>query len=56
MAQCEHIFAVDILDGQVRCRRCSDLDDEMQLFNKKEELREIQREKDEFESSQVTFE
>ncbi len=58
MSQCEHIFALDKIVGQVRCKRCGDLDDEMQLFNKQEELKEIRREKlkDEFDSSQVNFE
>lgn len=53
MTQCVHIFALDEVDDQVKCTLCGDLDDEMQLFNKEEELKE---EKEEFDSSQTTFE
>jgi hypothetical protein len=56
MSQCVHIFAQDEISGEVKCKRCGDLDDEMQLFNREEELKEAQREKDKFESSQVNFE
>ena len=53
MSQCEHKFEVDPKDGQVRCTLCGDLDDEMQLFNKKESLTD---EKDDFYATQESFE
>lgn len=53
MTQCEHAFAMDASDHQVRCTLCGDLDDEMQSFNMEEAAKE---EKDEFDSSQVSFE
>jgi hypothetical protein len=31
MARCEHAFEVDVRDHQVKCIKCGDLDDEMQL-------------------------
>lgn len=53
MTQCEHNFALDLSDHQVRCTKCGDLDDEMQLPNRQLEIAE---EKDEFYKTQVTFE
>jgi hypothetical protein len=51
--QCSHEFAVDKSDGQVKCTLCGDLDDEMQLMNIAEEIKE---EKDDFYATQVSFE
>jgi hypothetical protein len=51
--QCSHEFAVDKIDGQVKCTLCGDLDDEMQLVNKEEEIHE---EQDDFYATQVSFE
>jgi hypothetical protein len=51
--QCSHEFAVDEIDGQVKCKLCGDLDDEMQLVNPVEEIRD---EKDEFYATQTSFE
>ena len=53
MSQCEHQFQLDPKDGQVRCIKCGDLDDEMQLENV---ALEKQEEKDDFDKSQVSFE
>jgi hypothetical protein len=53
MNQCVHTFEVDPKDDQVKCTLCSDLDDEMQLFNKKEEKAD---EKDDFYATQESFE
>jgi len=53
MAQCEHDFQLDLEDGQVKCTKCGDLDDEMQLPNL---ALERQDEKDDFEKSQINFE
>ncbi len=33
MTQCEHEFALDSKTQQVKCIKCGDLDDEMQLPN-----------------------
>ena len=59
MAQCEHDFQVDPKDGQVKCTKCGDLDDEMQLTNpglEREEEEGEEEEREEFGKSQVTFE
>ena len=53
MSQCEHIFEVDPKDDQVKCTLCGDLDDEMQLVNKKESRTD---EKDDFYATQENFE
>lgn len=53
MAQCEHVFAVNEADGQVSCTLCGDLDDEMELVNKAEAIKD---EKDDFYATQVSFE
>lgn len=53
MTQCEHKFEVDPIDDQVRCTLCADLDDEMELVNKAETLKD---EKDDFYATQVNFE
>jgi hypothetical protein len=53
MAQCEHEFEVDPKDDQVKCLLCGDLDDEMQLVNKAESLKD---EKDDFYATQMSFE
>jgi hypothetical protein len=53
MAQCEHKFEADPKDGQVKCTFCGDLDDEMQLVNTAEALKD---EKDDFYATQVNFE
>lgn len=34
MIQCAHQFEVDSTTTEVRCIKCGDLDDEMQLVNK----------------------
>lgn len=36
-AQCEHEFVLDEKTGEVRCIKCGDLDDEMQLAVKNPE-------------------
>jgi hypothetical protein len=51
--QCSHEFAVDGIDGQVKCTLCGDLDDEMQLNNPAEEIKD---EQDDFYATQVSFE
>ena len=33
MTQCEHVFLLDEVTKQVKCTKCGDLDDEMQLPN-----------------------
>jgi hypothetical protein len=53
MTQCEHDFQLDPTDGQVKCIRCGDLDDEMQLPNPGLEKKE---EKDDFYKTQINFE
>ncbi len=53
MTQCEHDFQVDPIDGQVRCIKCGDLDDEMQSTNP---VVEPEKDQVEFDKSQVTFE
>ena len=53
MSQCEHEFAVDPSDDQVRCPLCGDLDDEMELVNRAEEIKD---EEDDFYATQVSFE
>lgn len=53
MSQCEHKFAVDPQDSQVKCTLCGDLDDEMQLVNKAEAVND---EKDDFYATQESFE
>jgi|GEM_PF-1083228 len=53
MTQCEHNFQLDPIDGQVKCIKCGDLDDEMQLQNPGLEKKE---EKDDFYKTQVNFE
>jgi hypothetical protein len=53
MSQCEHEFLLDELTKQVKCRKCGDLDDEMQLPN---HTLESEEQKDEFYKTQVTFE
>jgi hypothetical protein len=54
--QCKHVFELDHTDLQVKCTKCGDLDDEMQLFNKDEENQEEHEEKEKFYSTQVNFE
>ena len=51
MKSCEHIFELDKQEGQVRCKICGDLDDEMQLANSTE--KELA---DEFYKTQESFE
>jgi len=53
MGQCEHEFAVDKRTKEVRCIKCGDLDDEMQLPNVGLEKAE---ERDEFYKTQESFE
>lgn len=53
MSQCEHIFEVDKTDGQVKCKLCGDLDDEMQLASNESLTKETL---DEFYKTQVSFE
>ncbi len=53
MAQCEHKFEVDPKDDQVKCTLCRGYDDEMQLVNKAETLKDM---KDDFYATQVNFE
>ncbi len=53
MTQCEHLFKVDPIDGQVKCLKCGDLDDEMELPN----IAVQETEKlDDFYKSQESFE
>ena len=53
MSQCEHEFAPDPITKEVRCIKCGDLDDEMELPNN--EI--LEKEKmDEFYRTQQTFE
>ena len=53
MSQCEHEFALDKRTNEVRCIKCGDLDDEMQLPNAGLEKTE---ERDEFYRTQESFE
>jgi hypothetical protein len=53
MTQCEHNFQLDLKDEQVRCTLCGDLDDEMQLVNKAEQVEDA---KDDFYATQESFE
>jgi hypothetical protein len=53
MAQCEHTFAANKVTGEVRCTLCGDFDDEMELVNKAESIKD---EKDDFYATQVSFE
>jgi hypothetical protein len=53
MTQCEHNFQLDLTDGQVKCIKCGDFDDEMQLQNPGLEKKE---ENDDFYKTQVNFE
>ena len=53
MTQCEHDFKLDKTDGQVKCTKCGDLDDEMQLPNPEQAKLD---EQDELYKTQVTFE
>ena len=53
MTQCEHEFLLDEATKEVKCTKCGDLDDEMQLPN---HALEIKEEKDEFYKTQVSFE
>lgn len=53
MTQCEHEFILDEISKEVRCSKCGDRDDEMQLPNPELEIEEA---KDEFDKSQVSFE
>jgi hypothetical protein len=50
---CDHIFELDQSDGQVRCRICKVLDDEMEIAN--QEICENEK-LEEFYKSQVNFE
>lgn len=53
MAQCDHDFQVDPKDGQVKCIKCGDFDDEMQSLAPEPASKE---EPIEFDKSQVSFE
>lgn len=53
MAQCEHVFQVDPIDGQVKCTKCGDLDDEMQVAIVEPTPKKTTIE---FDKSQVSFE
>lgn len=53
MTQCEHEFLLDESTKEVRCTKCGDLDDEMQLPNPELTKAEAQ---DEFYKTQVSFE
>ena len=53
MTQCEHEFQLDPASKEVRCIKCGDRDDEMELQNQAAVIQEI---KDDFYKSQVSFE
>jgi hypothetical protein len=53
MTQCEHTFAASKATGEVRCTLCGGFDDEMELVNKAESVKD---ERDDFYSTQVSFE
>lgn len=53
MVQCQHVFEVDKSDGQVRCKICKDLDDEMELTIKEESS---DQDLDDFYKTQINFE
>lgn len=53
MSQCEHVFELDPKDHQVKCIKCGDLDDEMQLANQSLEESEAL---DDFYKTQESFE
>ncbi len=56
MTQCEQSFVVDLVDDQVRCTKCGDLDDEMQLPNRELEIKEEKDKLDDFYKTQSSFE
>lgn len=53
MAQCMHVFERDPNNGEVRCKICADLDDEMQLVNPAQSNKE---KLDDFYKTQESFE
>lgn len=53
MSQCEHVFELDPKEHQVKCIKCGDLDDEMQITDKEAQQKEAL---DEFYQTQETFE
>ncbi len=53
ITQCDHEFELDKVLGQVRCIKCGDLDDEMQLPNLAVATKEA---KDDFYKTQASFE
>ena len=55
-AQCEHEFALDPVSGEVRCIKCGDLDDEMQLPIEDIEERDNREKLNESSESQLNFE
>lgn len=52
MTQCEHEFELDDVSKEVKCIKCGDFDDEMELVN----LELEEEEEDEFENTQLNFE
>jgi hypothetical protein len=53
MAQCEHEFELSKSTTEVRCTKCINFDDEMELPNLALQLKEAQ---DDFYATQVSFE
>ncbi len=53
MEQCEHDFQIDPVDGQVKCKKCGDYDDEMEI---EIETPIAQAAEIEFDKSQISFE
>lgn len=53
MSACEHVFELDLNDHQVKCGKCGDLDDEMQLPDKAAEEKDAM---DDFYRTQESFE
>ena len=52
----EHVFELDLNLGEVRCVKCRDFDDEMQLPVSNPEAQDIRDKENEAQESQLNFE
>ena len=55
-SRCEHVFELDLNLGEVRCVKCRDFDDEMQLPVANPEAQDIRDKENEAQESQLNFE
>lgn len=55
-SQCEHVFELDLSLGEVRCVKCRDFDDEMQLPVLNPEAQDARDKLNEAQESQLNFE